>query len=124
VRPARAPSQFASPDRRHREAVELISAGTERRRQRPKSQEQPARHSSGKPTTQSDKNVVVVNAKTRRVGSVSQTYAGKSQDKKLVDTEGIRYPREASLYNDTGFPGYEPKVQQPRQPKKSRARAR
>ena len=45
-------------------------------------------------------------------------------DKKSVDTEPIRYPPGTILYKDTGFQGYEPKVQQTHQPKKSRAKAR
>ena len=79
---------------------------------------------SGKQKPHRDKNVVVVNAKTKRVGYLSQTYAGKVHDKKIVDTEPIRYPAGTILYKDTGFQGYEPKVQQSQQPKKSRARAR
>ena len=81
-------------------------------------------HYSGKQKTHSDKNIVVVNAKTKRVGYLSQTYAGKMPDKKIVDTEPLRYPRGTILYQDTGFQGYAPKVQQTHQPKKSRARAR
>jgi hypothetical protein len=65
---------------------------------------------------------VVVNAKTKRVGYLSQTYAGKIHDKKIVDTEPIRYPPGTILYQDTGFQGYKPKVQQTHQPKKNRAR--
>ena len=33
---------------------------------------------------------VVGNAKTKRVGYLSQTYAGKMPDKKIVDTEPLR----------------------------------
>jgi hypothetical protein len=124
VLPIREPRQFAHHERRHREAVELIIDGTDRRRQRPKSQEKQALHYSGKHKAHSDKNVVVVNAKTKRVGYLSQTYAGKIHDKKIVDTEAIRYPREAIRYQDTGFQGYQPKVHQTQQPKKSRARGR
>jgi len=83
-----------------------------------------ARNYSGKHKTHSDKNVLVVNAKTKRVGYLSQTYAGKIHDKKIVDIEAIRYPRAAILYKDTGFQGYEPKVHQTQQPKKSHARGR
>ena len=68
--------------------------------------------------------MVGVNAKTKRVGYLSQTYAGKMHDKKIVDTEPIRYPAGTLLYKDTGFQGYEPNVHQSHQPKKSRARAR
>jgi hypothetical protein len=119
VLPTREPGHFARWERRHQEAVELIIDGTDRRRQRPKNQTKQALHYSGKHKTHSDKNVVVVNAKTKRVGYLSQTYAGKIHDKKIVDTEPIRYPRATILYKDTGFQGYEPKVHQPHQPKKT-----
>src|SRR5256712_6258888 len=123
VLPTREPGHFARQERRHPEAVELIIDGTDRRRQRPKNQAKQALHYSGKQKTHSDKNVVVVNAKTTRVGYLSQTYAGKIHDKKIVATEPIRYPPGTILYKDTGCQGYEPKVQQTHQPKKSRARA-
>ncbi len=124
VLPTREPDKFALHERRHQEAAELIIDGTDRRRQRPKNPAQQALHYSGKQKTHSDKNIVVVNAKTKRVGYLSQTYAGKMHDKKIVDTEPLRYPRGTILYQDTGFQGYAPKVQQTHQPKKSRARAR
>ena len=60
-------------------------------------------HSSDKQKTHKDKNVVVVNAQTKRVGYLSQTYAGKMQDKKIVDTEPIGILQERSgtlLYKD------------------------
>jgi len=124
VLPTREPGHFARQERRHQEAGELIIDGTDRRRQRPKNQAKQALHYSGKQKTHSDKNVVVVNAKTKRVGYLSQTYAGKIHDKKIVDIEPIRYPLGTILYKDTGFQGYDPKVQQTHQPKKSRATAR
>ena len=92
VLPSREPEQFAEQERDHQEAAELIIDGTDRRRQRPKNQAKQALHYSGKQKTHSDKNMVVVNAKTKRVGYLSQTYAGKMHDKKIVDTEPIRYP--------------------------------
>jgi hypothetical protein len=122
--PSREPGQFARQERGHREAVELIIDGTDRCRQRPKNPVKQTLPYSGKHKTHSDKNVVVVTAKTKRVGYLSQTYAGKMHDKKIVDTEPIRYPPGTILYQDTGFQGYEPTVQQIHQPKKSRARAR
>jgi hypothetical protein len=73
VLPTREPGQFARHERCHQEAGELSIDGTDRRRQRPKSQEKQAWHYSGKPKTQSDKKVVVVKAKTKRVGYLSQT---------------------------------------------------
>ena len=40
-------------------------------------------------------------------------------DKKVAEGEGIRYPRQAPLLKDTGLRGYEPRVRQTCQPKKS-----
>jgi len=120
--PEREPRQFARHERARKEPPELIIDGTERRRQRPKGQKKQALHYSGKLKTHSDKNVVVVNAKTKRVGYLSQTYAGKTHDKKIADQEALCYPRDAILYKDTGFQGYEPLVGQSRQPKKSPAK--
>jgi len=121
VMPERRPSQFARQGGGNRGAIELIIDGTDRRRQRPKSPAKQALHYSGKHKTHCDKNVVVVQAKTTRVGYLSQTYAGKTHDKKIADSEALRYPRHTILYKDTGFQGYEPAVGQTRQPKKSRA---
>jgi hypothetical protein len=63
--------------------------------------------------------VVIVQAKSKRVGFLSQTYAGKTHDKKIVDTEPITYPPDTILSKDTGFQGYEPAGVQTQQPKKS-----
>ena len=124
VWPSREPEHFAEQERDHQETAALIIDGTDRRRQRPKNPAKQALHYSGKQKTHSDKNVVVVKAKTKRVGYLSQTSAGKMHDKKIVDTEAIRYPAGTILYQDTGFQGYAPPVQQTHQPQKSRARAR
>src|SRR5262245_55927284 len=75
VRPERRPSQLADQESGKRAATELLLEGTDRRRQRPQRPAKQAWHSSGKPKTHSDKNVVVVNAKTKRVGYLSQPSA-------------------------------------------------
>jgi hypothetical protein len=121
VQPERDGRQFAHSERRHAEAADYIIDGTERRRQRPKNPEKQALHYSGKKKLHSDKNVVIVNTRSRRVGYLSPTHAGKTHDKKVADEEQIAYPRRAVLHKDTGFQGYEPKVVQSRQVKKSRA---
>jgi hypothetical protein len=121
--PERNPRQFARRERRKAEPLAFIIDGTERRRQRPKNAEKQALHYSGKKKAHSDKNVVVVNTATRRVGYLSQTYAGKTHDKKIADGEGIVYPRGAVLHKDTGFQGYEPAGCRTYQPKKNRATA-
>ncbi len=121
--PQRNPRQFARRERRNDEPLDFIIDGTERRRQRPKDAGKQALHYSGKKKVHSDKNVVVVNTKSRRVGYLSQTYAGKTHDKKIADQEGIAYPRGAKLHKDTGFQGYEPAGCETYQPKKSHAAA-
>jgi DDE superfamily endonuclease/Helix-turn-helix of DDE superfamily endonuclease len=122
VLPERDPQHFAQSELQHGEPPDLIIDGTERRRQRPKNPAKQAAYYSGKKKTHCDKNVVIVQAKTKRVGFLSQTYAGKTHDKKIVDTEPIVYPSGTTLYKDTGFQGYEPEVEQTCQPKKSPGR--
>ena len=123
VRPARDPRQFARHERRTGEPLDLIIDGTERRRQRPKNPEKQTLYYSGRKKTHSDKNVVIANRKTKRIGYLSQTYVGKTQDKKVVDRERIAYPRGARLHQDTAFQGYAPRGCEIYQPKKSRVRA-
>ena len=122
--PSRVPEDFAEQERSHQETAELSIDGTDRRRQRPKNQAKQALHYRGKHKTHRDKNVVVVNAKTKRVGYLSQTYAGKMHDKKIAASEPFCYPPATILYKDTGFQGYEPQVQQTHQPPRSRAKGR
>ena len=117
--PQRDPRQFSRHERRQGEPPDLIIDGTERRRQRPKSPEKQALHYSGKKKAPSDKNVVIVNTQTKRVGFLSGTYAGKTHDKKVAEGEGIRYPCQATLLKDSGFQGYEPRVRRTCQPKKN-----
>ena len=120
VRPERDGRKFAQVERGRTDSSDYIIDGTERRRQRPKSPEKQALHYSGKKKMHSDKNLVIVNTRSRRVGYLSPTHAGKTHDKKVADQEQIAYPRRAVLHKDTGFQGYEPKVAQSKQVKKSR----
>ncbi len=124
VKPERAGRKFAQAERWTTEPHEYLIDGTDRPRQRPKNPTKQALHYSGKTKAHSDKNLVIVTRRTKRVGYLSPTYAGKTHDKKLADQERIAYPRRARLYKDTGFQGYEPKGAQTFQPKKSRADAR
>jgi hypothetical protein len=123
VLPERDPRQFAPHERQRGDPLDLTIDGTERRRQRPKNKEKQALYYSGKKKAHTDKNVVIVNTKSKRVGYLSHTYAGKTHDKKIADTESIAYPRQARLRQDTGFQGYAPRVAEICQPKKSRPRA-
>jgi hypothetical protein len=65
--------------------------------------------------------VVIVNTQSKRVGYLSPTYPGKTPDKKLAEQEQITYSRQALLPKDPGFQGYDPRVKQTHQPKKSPA---
>jgi hypothetical protein len=119
VMPERAGPAFAESEHGSVQVADYIIDGTERRRQRPKSPEKQALHYSGKKKTHSDKNIVIVNTRTKRVGYLGPTQAGKTHDKKMVDDEHISYPPDTLLHKDTGFQGYEPDVAETRQPKKS-----
>lgn len=121
VKPERAGPQFAAAERRQDEQRDYTIDGTERRRQRPKNAEKQALHYSGKQKAHSDKNVVIVHTRSKRVAYLGPTCPGKTHDKKAADQEKIAYPRRSVLRKDTGFQGYEPEVQTSLQPKKSRA---
>ena len=120
--PERDPQAFKKKEKDRKDAADSIIDGTERRRQRPKQAEKQALHYSGKKKIHSDKNVIIATAKKKRVSYLSQTYPGKTHDKKVADTENISYPKQITLHKDTGFQGYEPTVRKLCQPKKSRAR--
>jgi Helix-turn-helix of DDE superfamily endonuclease/DDE superfamily endonuclease len=124
VKPERAGHKLAQAERGSTEPHEYLIDGTERQRQRPKPPEKQAQPYSGKTKAHSDKTLVRVTRRTKRVGYLSPTYAGKIHDKKLADQERIAYPRRARLHKDTGFQGYEPPGTQTFQPKKSRVGAR
>jgi Helix-turn-helix of DDE superfamily endonuclease/DDE superfamily endonuclease len=102
----------------------LIIDGTERRRQRPKNPEKQAAHYSGRKKVHCDRNVVVAEAGSRRVGFLSRTHPGRSSDKGVADREGVAYPPGAVLHQDGGFQGYRPAGVTTRQAKKKAGRRR
>jgi hypothetical protein len=105
-------------------APRLIIDGSERRRQRPKNPEKQVAHYSGRKKAHSDKNVVVVEAGSKRVDFLSRTYVGRAADKGIADHEGITYPPKTVLYQDSGFQGYQPAGVKTCQAKKKAARRR
>lgn len=121
VMPERQGRQFAQAERCKDDPPDYIIDGTERRRQRPKNPEKQALYYSGKKKAHSDKNVVIVNTRSKRVGYLSPTYTGKTHDKTVAEYEQIAYPPRAVLRKDLAFQAYEPRVQQSHQPKKSHA---
>jgi len=92
--------------------------GTERRRQRPKDQEEQKCFYSGKKKTHTVKNNVIVTLGKRRVEYLGSTWEGRKHDKNICDEEGHEFPEGSTLYKDTGFQGYEPAGVNTRQPKK------
>lgn len=120
--PERDPKKFKKSEQGQNDATHAIIDGTERRRQRPKDVKKQALYYSGKKKIHSEKNVVIATVKKKRVCFLSQTYPGKTHDKKVAETENIAYPDNMTLLKDTGFQGYEPKVGKTVQPKKSHAR--
>ena len=119
VMPEREGQKAAGHERRQGEARDLIVDGVERRRQRPKNPKIQAIHYSGKKKGHYDKNVVVVNTRSKRVSFLSPTLPGSVHDKKLADHVRIQYPKNATLRSDLGLLGYSPEVREHLQPKKS-----
>jgi predicted DNA-binding protein YlxM (UPF0122 family) len=117
--PERKGKDFAKTEQKKAEKPKYIIDGTERGRQRPKDAEKQALHYSGKKKQHTDKNVLIVQADSKRVSYLSPTQPGKVHDKKVADQAKIRYPKKATLHKDTGFQGYEPKLKRSYQPKKT-----
>jgi len=92
----------------------------ERLLQRPLNEDKQREKYSGKRKTHTDKNLLLVNENTKRVVYLSEMVNGKKHDKKLADESRISYPKNASLTQDTGFQGYQPKEVLVEQPKKSK----
>ena len=97
----------------------LTIDGSERRRQRPQEHAKQKEHYSGKKKAHTDKNILLVNANTKKVVYLSPTVAGTTHDKQATDDAQLTYPHNATLDKDTGFQGYEPAGILTRQPPKS-----
>lgn len=117
--PEREGQRVAHRERRSGEPRDLIVDGVERRRPRPKSKPIQGIYYSGKKKGHYDKNVVVVNTKSKRVSFLSPTRPGSVHDKAIVEAAKIRYPKNCTLRSDLGFQGYSPRVGRRLQPKKS-----
>lgn len=62
--------------------------------------------------------MIIINEYTEWIAYLSQTYSGKTHDKKVADLEDIHFPLGSGLKKDTGFQGYEPQGVRTLQPKK------
>jgi hypothetical protein len=97
---------------------EVVTDGTERKRQRPEDREKQRKFYRGKKKGHTLKNNVVVTTEGRKVKYLSGTYEGRKHDKKICDEENPLFPKGIVLNQDTGFQGYKPEGVIVRQPKK------
>jgi len=118
--PERDPVAFAQREGPADPPLAVQIDGTERRRQRPKDPEKQRDHYSGKKKAHTDKNVILADERTRQAVYLSQTCAGKTNDKQVAEQEAIHYPDGTRLTKDMGFQGYEPANVLTIQPKKQR----
>ena len=98
--------------------LEFIIDGTERPIQRPKNKDRQRQYYSGKKKRHTVKNIIVTEKQTGKIKGLSPTSEGKKHDKAIVDEQNYRFPEDSTLYQDTGFQGYEPEKTTIYQPKK------
>ncbi|MEM1236134.1 MAG: transposase family protein [Pseudomonadota bacterium] len=104
-------------------SLEFMLDGTERRINRPKDKADRKTYYSGKQKAHTVKNLVIHERKGQ-VRYLSDTYEGKKHDKAIADEEELQFPKDSTLWQDTGFQGFAPAgvtIQQPK--KKPRHRA-
>jgi len=99
-------------------SLSFVIDGTERRIQRPKDSEKQKIFYSGKKKCHTVKNNIIADAASKKVICLSDTYEGKKHDKKISDDENPIFPKDSSLFKDTGFQGCEPENISCFQPKK------
>ena len=119
MKPERNGEQVAQRIEAQEGGANLSLDAAERLLQRPVNDAKQRRKYSGKKKTHTDKNLLLVNENTKKVVSLSDTVEGKMHDKKLADKSTISYPKNASVTQDTGLQGYQPKGVLVEQPKKS-----
>jgi len=98
--------------------LEFMIDGTERPVRRPKDPEQQKHKYSGKKKRHTVKNNIITEKKTGKIKGLSPTVSGKIHDKKLADEQGLSFPENSKLWQDTGFQGYAPEHVRIIQPKK------
>ena len=97
---------------------EFVLDGTERRRGRPVDNQEQRAYYSGKKKAHTIKNNVLTERNGQRVIYLSQTYPGRTHDKKIEDIEHPDYPETMIRIQDTGFQGSQPEGVIIIQPKK------
>lgn len=100
------------------DTLEFAQDGTERRRQRPKDNQQQREYYSGKKKAHTVKNNLIAHPESRKVCYLSDTVPGKKHDKKLADEANLSFPLNCLLEQDTGYQGFLPERVIILQPKK------
>lgn len=98
--------------------LEFLIDGTERPIRRPQDPEQRKTDYSGKKKRHTKKNIVITEKRTKKVKGLGQTQPGRRHDKAITDEEGYTFPPGSTLWQDTGFQGYQPEGVTIVQPKK------
>jgi len=115
------------PARQTRDIAQVLAAcpgltfildGTERPIRRPKDPDKQRHYYSGKKKRHTVKNNLVTDQRSRKIMVLSPTVEGKQHDKKLADEHDIPFPEDSTLYQDTGFIGYQPQLVKIIQPRK------
>ena len=90
--------------------------GSDRPIRRPQDAEARRKDYSGKKKRHTKKNIFIAEKATGRVLGLGATQPGSMHDKACADEEGYAFPEGSTLFQDTGFQGFEPEgvnVQQP-----------
>jgi DDE superfamily endonuclease len=98
-------------------SVDFIMDGTERRIQRPQDLTEQQETYSGKKKDHTVKNNLIVDLEECLGRYLSQTFAGRTHDKRICDEAGYVFPPGCVLLKDTGFQGFEPENISTYQPK-------
>jgi len=80
--------------------------GTERPINRPKNKEKQKKNYSGRKKTHTVKNIIIVGNDDREIKYLSDTVEGSKHDKKVIDESEVVLPEGSTLFQDTGFQGY------------------
>lgn len=88
-------------------SLEFMIDGTERQINRPKDKEDRKTYYSGKKKVHTVKNNVI-SERGGKVVFLSDTYEGKKHDKKIADEEDYQFPEGGTVWQDTGFQGFDP----------------
>jgi DDE superfamily endonuclease/Helix-turn-helix of DDE superfamily endonuclease len=98
--------------------LEFLIDGTERPIRRPQDSQRRNDDYSGKKKRHTKKNIVLTDKASGKIVALGQTQPGRKHDNACVDAENYQYPPGSTLYQDTGFQGYQPAGVTTRQPTK------